>query len=175
MATEYKNTNQTFGEVKEEIDYKDFVSWNTISYFKNMGGIMIRPVVSIQKLLISLLRKTVEKKYQSFKEGTVIKFNAQQIDEIFFHLDHGQAYSTWRKKESGALSVWISFIDMEKYTLPNSKAVVENVKSLKIKVTNSKDSSQNREFIFSPFEYQFVLDLLKEFRNEVVKRYIVHE
>ena len=173
MIAESKQTTQNPAFDRNDIDYKDYVNWNTISYFKNMGGIMIRPVVEKQKILISLLKKTGTKKYQSFKDGTVIKFSAQQIDELFFYLDHDQAYTTWRKKDSGAVSIWIAFIKLDTFSLPNSKIKISNVKSLKIKISNKNNESQNREFIFSPFEYQFVLDLLKEFRNEVVKKYIV--
>ncbi|OLS16584.1 MAG: hypothetical protein HeimC3_53300 [Candidatus Heimdallarchaeota archaeon LC_3] len=108
-----KNVNYNNRIQKEEINYKEFVSWNTISYFKSMGGIMIRPILSKQKLLISLIKKTGEKKYQSFKDGIVIKFNAQQIDELFFYLDQDQPYSTWRRKQDGAYSVWISYIKLD--------------------------------------------------------------
>ncbi|OLS19824.1 MAG: hypothetical protein HeimC3_43530 [Candidatus Heimdallarchaeota archaeon LC_3] len=31
---------------------------------------------------------------------------------------------------------------------------------------------QQREFIFSPFEYKFVLDIFKEFRNQVVRTFV---
>ena len=168
MTLDYNKTTN-----REEINYKEFVSWNTISYFKTMGGIMIRPILSKQKLLISLIKKTGEKKYQSFKDGIVIKFNAQQIDELFFYLENDLPYSTWRRKQDGAYNIWISYIKLENYQVPNSKTVLHNQKSLKIKISNSKKSEQQREFIFSPFEYKFVLDIFKEFRNQVVKRFVM--
>ena len=121
MTLDYNKTTN-----REETNYKEFVSWNIISYFKSMGEIMIRPNLSKQKLLISLIKKTGEKKYQSFKDGIVIKFNAQQIDELFFYLDRDYPYSTWRRKQDGAYNVWISFIKLENYQIPNSKTVLHN-------------------------------------------------
>ncbi|OLS19069.1 MAG: hypothetical protein HeimC3_47420 [Candidatus Heimdallarchaeota archaeon LC_3] len=94
------------------------------------------------------------------------------IDELFFYLDNDLPYSTWRRKQDGAYSVWISFIKLDKYDVPSAKTVLYNQKSMKIKISNSKNREKNREFIFSPFEYTFVLDIFKEFRNQVVRTYV---
>lgn len=165
------NAAQDFIENEREVRPKPFVSWRTLTFFKN-SGLMIRFEPAKQLVYISFILKTTQTHYQPFKDGFVVKLTLFDLNELLFCLTHSppQAWDTWREKKGQKYQVKVYPFPLQQFQLTSKTRVNQTATALKLTVFNNGKTTH--QFVLSPHEMWLVTDLLSLFRQAVIQGFV---
>ena len=149
-------------------------SWRTLAFFKG-SGLMIRFELDKQLIYLSFIEKTTETSYQSFKDGFVIKLDFLALNELLYVLTLAppQNWDSWREKDSNKFQIKIVPVFLNKFTLNSKTAIDKEAIALKFTVYDTKAGKQIHQFILSPHEMWLVVDMFKDFRQNIIQQFAV--